>query len=87
MGSGAVLYMPGVIKVGETMQKLTVGIYTHTDSILLISKPKEYRLNTTDNSGSMVKSSDLYSGGAGFEFHPRNISRGTSHGFLQSQAF
>jgi hypothetical protein len=32
MGSGATIYIPGFIKIGLTIQKLMVGVYTNTDT-------------------------------------------------------
>jgi hypothetical protein len=32
MGSGAMIYIPGFIKIGSDIQKLMGGIHMHTDS-------------------------------------------------------
>jgi hypothetical protein len=33
MGSSAIMYMPGFIKIGSGIQKLIGGIHRHTDSM------------------------------------------------------
>jgi hypothetical protein len=35
MGSGAMIFMPSLIKIGSAIQKLIRGIHRHTDSMVI----------------------------------------------------
>jgi hypothetical protein len=35
MGSGAMIYIPSVIKIGSSIQKLVGGKHRHTESMML----------------------------------------------------
>jgi hypothetical protein len=35
MGSGAMMYIPSFIEIGSGVQKLIVGIHSHTDSMVI----------------------------------------------------
>jgi hypothetical protein len=35
MGSGAMLYIPNLIKIGSGIQKLLRGIHRHTDNMMI----------------------------------------------------